>query len=134
MNYFSLDGNYYVIVLDANGQKQCVQVSYKIYSLFESEKRGMERDRSEYRQRLTLSGYIEELSPCNMSDDFEEYILRREFWNEIFDVVKTCTPKQQRRFSLYYFGDLTIKEIAFLENRDQRAIMNSIKTVKKKNS
>ncbi len=55
-------------------------------------------------------------------------LIKREYYIELFDTYKELlTKKQQEYFILYYFEDLSLKEIAENKNVSRNAVFDQIK-------
>ena len=57
-------------------------------------------------------------------------LIKREYHISLFDTYKVLlTEKQQQYFTLYYYEDLTLSEIALEKNVSRNAVFDQIKKV-----
>jgi DNA-directed RNA polymerase specialized sigma24 family protein len=125
---------YCVKIKDVFGHETIVEVSFEIYQLFEDERKQMERERNERRKhwdKRGLEDYILANESLAVSETLEDLFSRLDALRIIRDVVRTCTPVQQERFTLYVRG-YTFAEVARLHHCTKQTVQESVKTVLKK--
>lgn len=66
------------------------------------------------------------------SETLEEYLCRKETWNELLAVLTRCIDTQQRRFLLYALDGLTLAEIGTVCGCSKVSVHESIDAVRKK--
>lgn len=132
-NPYTLDidekNNYIVEFKDVNNTIHKVEVSEKVYEAFDKFeledisqihkiKKYIERNEV-YEETLYHKSFN---APISVEDEVESKILQEELKvaiNELSDI-------QKRRLKMYYFNELTLDEIAMLENTSHQAISKSI--------
>jgi len=101
-----------------------VEVDLDIFNLYRYEfARPLERQR--FGQRKHIDCYVHDLS--NMADP-RELCAQVSLAVDIEAAIKTCTPTQQSRFNLFFYG-YSLTEIAELEGCDESSVRESIAPV-----
>lgn len=117
-----------------------VEITQDIFKLYCNEfrrpyRKQMEKE-AEYGAYLNVEDYL--AAPkldggfLQLVMDAEEISLNKVQLYEIEKLLATCTETQQRRFRLCVFGDMSFCAAAKLERCDERAIRQSIQTVREK--
>lgn len=127
--------SYFVTVKDSTGKNISVEVTREVYLVFEEERLRNERERKEkrrHRDSHTLDDYAVLTSPKAVSEPLENYYFQRERLQDVFEILKTCTPKQRERFLLNRIYGYSYTEIAQMQGCKKAAIQESIESVMKK--
>ena len=123
---------YFVTIEDENGKKIEVEVTEKIFEVFEDDRKLKERQRNERRFHYDKRG-IEDYIIANEQSRFlksaEDIYIDREAIKKALD---SCTPIQRRRFCLNKIYGYTYAEIAKLEGCSINVIFKSVSAVTKK--
>ena len=123
---------YFVTIEDENGKKIEVEVTEKIFEVFEDDRKLKERQRNERRFHYDKRG-IEDYIIANEQSRFlksaEDIYIDREAIKKASD---SCTPIQRRRFCLNKIYGYTYAEIAELEGCSVNEVFKSISAVTKK--
>ena len=123
---------YFVTIEDENGKKIEVEVTEKIFEVFEDDRKLKERQRNERRFHYDKRG-IEDYIIANEQSRFlksaEDIYIDREAIKKALD---SCTPTQRRRFCLNKIYGYTYAEIAKLEGCSINVIFKSVSAVTKK--
>ena len=123
---------YFVTIEDENGKKIEVEVTEKIFEVFEDDRKLKERQRNERRLHYDKRG-IEDYIIANEQTRFlksaEDIYIDREAIKKASD---SCTPIQRRRFCLNKIYGYTYAEIAKLEGCSVNVIFKSVSAVTKK--
>ena len=123
---------YFVTIEDENGKKIEVEVTEKIFEVFEDDRKLKERQRNERRFHYDKRG-IEDYIIANEQSRFlksaEDIYIDREAIKKALD---SCTPIQRRRFCLNKIYGYTYAEIAKLEGCSVNVIFKSVSAVTKK--
>lgn len=123
---------YFVTIEDENGKKIEVEVTEKIFEVFEDDRKLKERQRNERRFHYDKRG-IEDYIIANEQSRFlksaEDIYIDREAIKKALD---SCTPTQRRRFCLNKIYGYTYAEIAKLEGCSVNVIFKSVSAVTKK--
>jgi len=127
--------SFYVTITNSHDKEIGVKVSFEIFELFEEERKEIERLRKEKERHASdedvesdNTGYLHRLHTASL----EERVIQRQELKSAVDVIKSCTPVQQRRFYLNRILGYTFKEIAAKEHCSERAVKFSVDTVIKK--
>lgn len=127
--------SYFVTVKNSNGKEISVEVTREVYLVFEEERLQVERERNEKRRHLTdraLDDYAVLTSSKAVSEPLENYYFQRERLQDVFEILKTCTPKQRERFLLNKIYGYSYTEIAHMQGCLKNAVRDSIEAVMKK--
>ena len=123
---------YFVTIEDENGKKIEVEVTEKIFEVFEDDRKLKERQRNERRFHYDKRG-IEDYIIANEQSRFlksaEDIYIDRDAIKMALD---SCTPTQRRRFCLNKIYVYTYAEIAKLEGCSVNVIFKSVSAVTKK--
>ena len=123
---------YFVTIEDENGKKIEVEVTEKIFEVFEDDRKLKERQRNERRFHYDKRG-IEDYIIANEQSRFlksaEDIYIDREAIKKASD---SCTPIQRRRFCLNKIYGYTYAEIAKLVGCSVNVIFKSVSAVTKK--
>jgi len=118
------DARYFIRFHSAEDSPE-VEVDLEMFTLYATEfHRVMEKDRNEKRRHIEACGDIAAFG----TPSFETVSLT---WLDIEEVLKTCTPTQQRRFRLHV-EEYSFTEIARLDGCDKAAVFRSIRAVRTK--
>lgn len=127
--------SYFVTAKDSNGKEISVEVTREVYLVFEEERLQMERERNEKRRHLTdraLDDYAVLTSSKAVSEPLETYYFQRERLQHVFEILKTCTPKQRERFLLNKIYGYSYTEIAQMQRCSVSVVKRSVEAVMKK--
>lgn len=127
--------SFYVTITNPQGREIRVKVSFEIYELFEEERKEIARLRKEKERHASgedvesdIAGYLHSLHTVSL----EERAIQRQELKSAVDVIKSCTPVQQRRFYHNRILGYSFTEIAAKEHCSERAVKFSVDTVMKK--
>ena len=123
---------YFVTIEDENGKKIEVEVTEKIFEVFEDDRKLKERQRNERRlhyDKRRVEDYIIANEQSRFLKSAEDIYIDREAIKKALD---SCTPTQRRRFCLNKIYGYTYAEIAKLEGCSVNVIFKSVSAVTKK--
>jgi len=127
--------SFYVTITNSQGKEIRVKVSFEIYELFEEERKEIARLRKEKERHASdedvesdIAGYLHSLRTTSL----EDRAMKRQELKSAVDVIKNCTPVQQRRFYFNRILGYTFTEIAAKEHCSERAVKYSVDTVIRK--
>ena len=123
---------YFVTIEDENGKKIEVEVTEKIFEVFEDDRKLKERQRNERRfhyDKRGIEDYIIDNEQIRFLKSAEDIYIDREAIKKALD---SCTPTQRRRFCLNKIYGYTYAEIAKLEGCSVNVIFKSVSAVTKK--
>ncbi len=125
----------YYIIFKSNNKYNKVEVSKEIFDLMDR----FELD--DLKELNEFDRHIEHLELTDLSlnnrmlskqESIEDLIIRKTSLEDLKKAINKLPEVQQRRIKLYYFDELSEKEIAKLENVSQKNISKSL-TIAKKN-
>lgn len=123
-----------ITVKNADGIEIELEVSDEVYHLYIDDKHN-EVEREKYRDkhlRTLTESCILENDMKHSVNNLNDIVHDKELMKKVEQVLRKCTPTQKRRFQMYFFKHMTIREIARIENRDVSSIFETIKAVRKK--
>ena len=113
----------------ANGSRICVEVSTSVQELLEQSDRQIRSQRRQDRRHLDFAVQTDddfESSLLPAHEDTADLLERMERDSLLHEAIGKLTEVQQRRLRLYYFGGLTYSQIARLEGKNYRSVIDSI--------
>jgi RNA polymerase sigma-70 factor (ECF subfamily) len=124
---------YFIKFHSATTAQEEVEVSHDYFALYVGEfKKPLVRNTNEKRRHLSDCelGDLEkpEHKPAVMTD----FTKNSDFKISVEAVLKTCTPTQQKRFTLYHDYGYNFAEIAKAEDCNESAIRKSVRAVEEK--
>jgi len=127
--------SFYVTIINENGEEIKVKVTLEVFEIFEKERKEMERLRKEKERHISdediesdVTAYLNSLRTASL----EERVMQRQELKSAVNVIKSCTPTQQRRFYLNRILGYSFTEIARKEHCAEGAVRLSVKEVVKK--
>ncbi|NCC15908.1 MAG: hypothetical protein EOM28_06100 [Clostridia bacterium] len=130
-----IDMSFYVTITNSQGKEIRVKVSVEIFELFQEERKEIARLRKEKERHASdedvesdIAGYLNRLYTASL----EERAVQRQELKFAVDVIKSCTPVQQRRFYLNRILGYSFTEIARKERCSEGAVRLSVNKVIKK--
>ena len=111
----------------ANGSHICVEVSTPEKELLEQSDRQMRSQRRQDRRHHTE--YIEGLSDSTIflpQESIVDLVIRMDNYQQLYSAIDKLSKVQQRRLMLYYYYDLTYRQIAEIECVTHIAILKSV--------
>lgn len=127
--------SFYVTITDGNGKEIKVKVPFEVFELFDAERKEIERVRKEKERHASdedvegnIAGYYNSMRHKSLEDE----VMQRQELRTALDVIKSCTPIQQKRFYLNRILGYSFTEIARKENCTEGAVRKSVKEVSNK--
>lgn len=130
LNYIEEKNIYMVSFKDVKGKIQKVEVSEEIYRTFDRFELQDLAEMNEYDRHIEHSEIFENNLEIRAKDkpiSLEDSIIRKSTYEELINAIKQLPKNQQRRIKLYYFDELSTKEIAEKENCTQHSVRVSIR-------
>ena len=127
--------SFYVTIKNSQGQEIRVKVSLEIYELFESERKEQERFRKEQERHGSdedVEGDIAGYYHSRRTQYVDEQAIQRQEIKTALQIIKDCSPTQQRRFYLNRILGYSFAEIARKESCSEGAVRKSVKEVSSK--
>lgn len=127
--------SFYVTIKNSQGQEIRVKVSLEIYELFEAERKEQERLRKEQKRHVSdedVEGDIAGYYHSRRTQPVDEQAIQRQELKTALQIIKGCSPTQQRRFYLNRILGYSFAEIARKENCSEGAVRKSVNEVSSK--
>lgn len=124
------------VTIKINGQALSVEVSVEVYECIDRADHKEENLAHEKRRHWDVREFDEYIAATEgrtpHQETPEEYVCRKETWDELLSVLESCTEAQRRRFLLYALEGLSYEQIARLDGCSKVAVHYSIEAVRKK--
>ena len=127
--------NLYYIIFKSNNKDNKVEVTKEIFELMDKFELDDLKELNEYDRHIEHSELTEHSLNNRMlfkQESIEDLIIRETSLKDLRKAINMLPEVQRRRIKLYYFDELTEKEIAKLENVSQKNISKSL-TIAKNN-
>ena len=119
----------------ANGIKICVEVSTSVKRLIEQSDRKFKSQRRQDRRHLSKEEYIDGLTDTTTvcpQEDFADLIIRMDRNKQLYSAIETLSEIQRRRLFLYYFAELSYRQIGRMEGVNHKSVIRSVEQALKK--
>lgn len=129
-----INNNYYII-FKSNNKYNEVEVTKEVFDLMNRFELDDLKELNEFDRHIEHSELTEHTLNNRMlfkQESIEDLIIRKTSLEDLRKAINMLPEVQRRRIKLYYFDELTEKEIAKLENVSQKNISKSL-TVAKNN-
>ena len=129
-----INNNYYII-FKSNNKYNEVEVTKEVFDLMNRFELDDLKELNEFDRHIEHSELTEHTLNNRMlfkQESIEDLIMRKTSLQDLRKAINMLSEVQRRRIKLYYFDELTEKEIAKLENVSQKNISKSL-TVAKNN-
>ena len=131
----SADPHYYVSFVDGQGVTICTEISAEIfYALDQFELDDLshlnEVD-NHYEKGESLDSTLAKRTAMHM-ESLEDTMHRLLMHEKVHEAIAILSPLQQRRLRLYFFEELTLKEIGEMEGCEYQTVQKSIQKALKK--
>lgn len=127
--------NSYYIIFKSNNKYNEVEVTKEVFDLMNRFELDDLKELNEFDRHIEHSELTEHTLNNRMlfkEESIEELIIRKTSLEDLRKAINMLPEVQRRRIKLYYFDELTEKEIARLENVSQKNISKSL-TIAKNN-
>lgn len=129
--------NPYILSYDENSfliefNKNKIYVTKDIFDLFDSFELHDLKELNEYDNHIEHSKLCEftlERRRLHKSESLEDFIIKKITNEVLYDSINKLNKKDKKRIIMYYFNDMTLQEIAKLENISHQAVSKSIKKI-----
>ena len=119
----------------ADGKRICVEVTTAVADLLEQTDRQIRSQGRQDRRYLDNGEYIDGLTDTTTvcpGEDIADLVCRMDSYERLHAAIETLSEVQRRRIILYYFEDLSYRQIAKLEGVNFRSVAESITGATKK--
>lgn len=127
--------NSYYIIFKSNNKYNEVEVTKEVFDLMNRFELDDLKELNEFDRHIEHSELTEHTLNNRMlfkEESIEDLIIRKTSLEDLRKAINMLPEVQRRRIKLYYFDELTEKEIARLENVSQKNISKSL-TIAKNN-
>lgn len=127
--------NSYYIIFKSNNKDNKVEVTKEIFELMDKFELDDLKELNEFDRHIEhfeLTEYSLNNRMLIKQESIEDLIVRETLLDDLRKAINMLPEVQRRRIKLYYFDELTEKEIAKLENVSQKNISKSL-TIAKNN-
>lgn len=134
-NPYQLEISNQISFIDSRGNKQRVRVNDTLYKEFDTFELNDLKEMNEYDRHIEHLEQTEESlyhNTLNQYISLEDIVLKKIIYEKLYQEIEKLPKVQRRRLKMYYFDQLTLREIALKENCSCRAIKYSIDIAIKK--
>lgn len=127
-----INNNYYII-FKSNNKHNEVEVTKEVFDLMNRFELDDLKELNEFDRHIEHSELTEHTLNNRMlfkQESIEDLIIRKTSLEDLRKAINMLSDVQRRRIKLYYFDELTEKEIAKLENVSQKNISKSLTAAK----
>lgn len=127
-----INNNYYII-FKSNNKYNEVEVTKEVFDLMNRFELDDLKELNEFDRHIEHSELTEHTLNNRMlfkEESIEDLIIRKTSLEDLRKAINMLSEVQRRRIKLYYFDELTEKEIAKLENVSQKNISKSLTAAK----
>lgn len=114
---------------DSHGEQQLLKISNELYNVFNEFELQDKRIMNEYDRHVEHFEQSDEMlykKLKNINQSLEETVIRQIEIENLYYEIEKLPEIQKRRLKMYYFENLTLKEIAKIENCSFQSISYSI--------
>lgn len=131
----TIDGDYYVIFKDSKNVENHVKVDKVIYSEFNNFKLEEISQRHKYERHIEQSEMIEETLYCRLRykpKSVEEIVFNKIMFEQLYKFIEYLSATQKKRLIMYYFYEMSLREIAEKEHCSVHSVYASIISARQK--
>jgi len=114
----------------ADGKHICVEVTIEVKELLEETDRKIRSQGRQDRRYLDKREYIDGLTDSSIAspeEDIADLVCRMDSYAKLYVHIKKLPEVQRRRLILYYFHEMTYRQIADIEGVNHTSICSSVK-------
>lgn len=128
-NPYTLEVNQMISFIDSKGIKQSIILSEKLYDEFNTFELQDLKEMNEYDRHIEHFDLTDESLYHNTRNQYislEDIVLKNLIYERLHQEINKLPNIQKRRLKMYYFNNLTLKEISVLEHCSISAVKYSI--------
>ena len=113
----------------ADGKRIMIEVTSEVIDALEQSDRQIRSQRRQDRRYLIYTGYIAEFDDHAMvtpQEDTADLLIRMDSYKQLHAALEKLSEVQRRRLSMYYFMDMTYRQIADKEGVAINSIAQSV--------
>lgn len=130
LEYLSAADDYNVLFKDSKGVLRTVSVSKDVFNAMDEFELDDLSELNEYDNHIEHNEVYEwniNMRSLNKQEELEDYIIRKSTYEDLMVAISKLPIIQQRRIKMYYFYDMSSKEISIIENCSQHSVRVSIR-------
>lgn len=135
LEYIETEDKYYISFLDSAKHNCRIEIEKEIFDAYMNSRKAYTKIKNEtmrHLEHLNLSEENIHNRAFYKVESAENVFIRQEDINKINMAMNTLTDTQQRRIELHFINDITIRDIAKIENVQKNQIQKSLKLGAKK--
>ncbi len=124
-----IDNKHIITFIDSRNNYQKIAINEEIYQAFNQFELNDLREMNQFDRHIEHSEVFEETlyhRALKQSESIENIVISKIILEEILFYINSLPEIQRRRIKLYYFDELSLKQIALLEQSTHQAISKSI--------
>jgi len=124
-----MDELYVIVYKLADGKRIRLEVTGEVKELLEQSDRQIRSQRRQDRRHLEKEEYEDGLADTTIvypHEDFADLVIRMDSYKQLHAAMEKLSETQRRRLRMRFFGGLTYRSIAVIENVSHKAIEDSI--------
>lgn len=128
--YNEIKNTYSVMFKDGENNTHLVEIKKEIFDAMDRFELDDLSEMNEYDNHIEHSELCEftlERRRLHKSESLEDLIIKKIANEVLYDSINKLNKKDRMRVIMYYFNDMTLQEIAKLENISHQAVSKSIK-------
>ena len=129
LEYDKKSNKYFISFKDSVGKECKLEIRKEIFDAYMKSKREYKKIQNQYdrhEEHLSLSDINLYKRSFKNEISLEDMVIQKISNNELRKVVKELPEIHRRRLEMYFFKDMSVKEIATKEDKDERTIRYSI--------
>lgn len=130
LSYIEGTNKYTVTFKDGEGIKQCVEITKEIYEAmnrFELDDLSKLNEFDNHIEHLNLTDDLLSVRALNKQISIEDMVERKIEISALKKAIDNLSDVQKRRIERYYFNDMTVEDIAKIDNTTHQAVSKSIR-------
>ena len=135
LEYVESEDKYYISFLDSAKQNCRIEIEKEIFDAYMSSRKAytkIKNETSRFLEHLNLSDEAIYNRAFYKVESSEDVFIKNEEIDKVNMAINSLTDTQQRRIELHFVNDITIRDIAKLENVQKSQIQKSLKLGVKK--
>lgn len=135
LEYVESEDKYYISFLDSAKQNCRIEIKKEIFDAYMNSRKSytkVKNETSRFIEHLNLSDEDIHNRAFYKVESSEDVFIKNEDRDKVNMAMNTLTDIQQRRIELHFINDITIRDIAKLENVQKSQIQKSLKLGVKK--
>lgn len=135
LEYLEDEDKYYISFIDSSNKECRMQINKEIFDAYINSKKAYVKIKNETSRHIEHSKLTEEeiyKRAADYIESVEDNVITNIEKQQLKDAMKTLTPIQYKRIELHIINEITIRDIAKLQNVQKKQIQKSLKLSFKK--